>query len=38
MNRLCGITELVTDDLVRDMLPEREREEFQEKTNEKTIE
>jgi len=32
MNRLCEVTELVTDELVCGMLPEREREEFRQKT------
>lgn len=31
MNRLCEVTELVTDELVCEMLPEREREEFRQK-------
>ena len=35
MNRLCGVTELVTDELVCEMLPEREREEFRQKIQER---
>lgn len=35
MNRLCEVTELVTDELVCEMLPEREREEFRQKIQER---